>query len=64
MLLPTPATIQCYSNLQMLPDCLPLGSVKTTRDNLTARLFGTLDLNRKGNSRAGIEIVYDIVEKP
>jgi len=36
------------------------GSVKTTRDSVSARLFGTLDLNRKGGSRAGLEVVYDI----
>mmetsp|Transcript_26985 Transcript_26985/g.54268 ORF Transcript_26985/g.54268 Transcript_26985/m.54268 type:complete len:316 (-) Transcript_26985:626-1573(-) len=36
------------------------GSVKTTRDSISARLFGTLDLNRKGGSRAGLEVVYDM----
>lgn len=36
------------------------GSVKTKRDSLSARLFGTLDLNRKGATRAGLEMVYDV----
>jgi len=38
-------------------------SVKTTRDSLSARLFGTLDLNGKGGSRAGLEVVYDVAEQ-
>lgn len=38
------------------------GSVKTTRDALSARLFGTLDLNRKGGGRAGLEVTYDTPE--
>ena len=38
------------------------GSVKTQRDSMTARLFGTLDLNRKGGSRAGVELIYDLPE--
>ncbi|KAL1503904.1 hypothetical protein AB1Y20_012366 [Prymnesium parvum] len=36
------------------------GSVKAKRDGFTMRLFGTLDLNRKGASNAGAELVYDL----
>jgi len=36
------------------------GSVKASRNSLSARLFGTLDLNRKGAGRAGLEMTYDI----
>lgn len=36
------------------------GSVKTSRDALSARLFGTVDLNGKGVSRAGVELAYDL----
>lgn len=36
------------------------GSVKTTREALTARLFGTFDLNRKSPIRAGLEVAVDL----
>jgi hypothetical protein len=35
------------------------GSITTVYDSLSARLFGTLDLNRKNGSRAGLEVTYD-----
>lgn len=36
------------------------GSVKTTRDGVSARVFGTVDVNRAGASRAGVEVLYDL----
>ena len=37
------------------------GSVTTTvNDALAARVFGTIDLNRKAGGRAGVEVTYDV----
>ncbi len=39
------------------------GSVQTSRENLTARVYGTVDVNgKRANNRAGIEVVYDVAE--
>mmetsp|Transcript_1355 Transcript_1355/g.3837 ORF Transcript_1355/g.3837 Transcript_1355/m.3837 type:complete len:312 (+) Transcript_1355:112-1047(+) len=39
------------------------GSCKTTRDSLTARLFGTLDIQGGTHHRAGLELIYDVPDK-
>ena len=36
------------------------GSLRAKHDALTVRLTGTVDLNRKGGSGAGLEVVYDL----
>lgn len=36
------------------------GSVTAKQEALSARLFGTLDLNRVGGGRAGLDITYDL----
>ena len=37
------------------------GSVKAAvNDGLSARIFGTIDLNRQGGGRAGLDVTYDV----
>lgn len=39
------------------------GSAKmAVNDAVSAKVFGTLDLNRKGGGRAGVEVTYDVAE--
>ena len=39
------------------------GSWKATRDGVSARLYGTVDINgKKGGNRAGAEVVYDLAD--
>ena len=39
------------------------GSCKVTRDSITARLFGTLDIHGGTHHRAGLEVIYDVPDK-
>ena len=48
----------CYAPI-MHRTCARLRG-ESTRDALTARIFGTVDLDRKGNGKAGIELLYDL----
>jgi hypothetical protein len=36
--------------------------VRATRESISARIFGTVDVNGRGGNRLGVEFTYDLPE--